>query len=69
MVVVTAGRDTDAVWREQQRDQVGLSQQGCQVIAKQSGHVIAVGQPKAIVDAIRAIVDKARGRNDVAPCG
>ena len=69
VVVVTAGQDKDAVWRDQQRDQVGLSQQGCQVIAKQSGHVIAVGQPKAIVDAIRAIVDKARGRNDVAPCG
>jgi pimeloyl-ACP methyl ester carboxylesterase len=64
VVVVTAGRGADAVWRDLQRDQVGLSQQGSQVIAEQSGHVIAVGQPQAIVDAIRASVDKARGRND-----
>ena len=69
LVVVTAGRGADAVWRDQQRDQVGLSQQGCQVIAEQSGHVIAVGQPQAIIDAIRAIVDRARGRNDVSLCG
>jgi len=69
VVVVTAGRGADAVWRDQQRDQVGLSQQGCQVIAEQSGHVIAVGQPQAIIDAIRAIVDRARGRNDVSLCG
>jgi pimeloyl-ACP methyl ester carboxylesterase len=69
VVVVTAGRDNDAVWRDQQRDQVGLSQHGCQVIAEQSGHGIALGQPQAVVDAIRAIVDTARGRKDVAPCG
>jgi pimeloyl-ACP methyl ester carboxylesterase len=69
VVVVTAGRDSDAVWRDQQRDQVGLSQHGCQVIAEQSGHAIALGQPQAVVNAIRAIVDTARGRNDVAPCG
>jgi pimeloyl-ACP methyl ester carboxylesterase len=69
VVVVTAGRDADTVWRDQQRDQVGLSQDGCQVIADQSGHVIAVGQPRVVVDAIRAIVARARGRNDVALCG
>lgn len=69
VVVVTAGRDTDAVWRGQQRDQVGLSPQGCQVIAEQSGHVIAVDQPQAIINAIRAIVDMARGRTDVTLCG
>jgi len=69
VVVVTAGRDADAVWRDQQRDQVGLSPRGCQVIAERSGHVIAVDQPQTIVDAIRAIVDTARGRSDVALCG
>jgi pimeloyl-ACP methyl ester carboxylesterase len=68
VVVVTAGRGADAVWRDQQRDQVGLSQLGCQVIAERSGHVIAVGQPQAIVDAIRAIVDAARGRSDGPLC-
>lgn len=69
VVVVTAGRGADAAWRELQRDQVGLSQQGCQVVAEQSGHAIAIGQPQAVVDTIRAIVDRARGRNDVALCG
>jgi len=69
MVVVTAGRGADAVWRDQQRDQVGLSQRGCQVIAEQSGHVVAVDQPQVVVDAIRATVDAARGRNDVPLCG
>ncbi len=69
VVVVTAGRGADAVWRELQRDQVGLSQRGCQVIADQSGHAVAVGQPQVVVDAIRATVDAARGRRDVALCG
>ncbi len=69
LVVVTAGRGADPVWRDLQRDQVGLSQRGCQVIAEHSGHGIALGQPEAVVDAIRATVDTARGRDDVPPCG
>ncbi len=69
VVVVTAGRGADPVWRDLQRDQVGLSQRGCQVIAEHSGHAIALDQPEAVVDAIRATVDTARGRDDVPPCG
>jgi len=69
VVVVTAGLGADAVWQSLQRDQVGLSEQGCQVIAEQSGHVISVGQPQAIVEPIRAIVHTARGRKDVPLCG
>jgi len=69
VVVVTAGRGADAVWRDLQRDQVGLSQQACQVVAEQSGHAIALDQPQVVVDAIRATVDIVRGRNDVALCG
>src|SRR5438093_2741748 len=69
VVVVTAGRGADPVWRDLQRDQVGLSQRGWQVIAEHSGHAIALGQPEAVVDAIRATVDAARGRNDAPPCG
>jgi len=68
VVVVTAGQGADAVWRGLQRDQVGLSQRGCQVIAERSGHAVAVGQPRVVVDAIRATVDAARGRSDVALC-
>lgn len=65
LVVVTAGRGSDAVWRDLQRDQVNLSQHGCQTIAEQSGHAIAFDQPQAVADAIRAAVDAARGRADV----
>jgi pimeloyl-ACP methyl ester carboxylesterase len=69
VVVVTAGLGADPAWQRLQRDQVGLSEQGCQLIAERSGHVIAVGQPPAIVEPIRAIVHRARGWNDVPPCG
>jgi pimeloyl-ACP methyl ester carboxylesterase len=69
VVVVTAGLGADAAWQTLQRDQVGLSEQGCQVIAEQSGHVIALGQPQAIVEPIRAIVHRARRRNDLPLCG
>ena len=46
-----------------------LMERGCQIIAEQSGHVVAIDQPPVVVDAIRAIVDAARGRNDVPLCG
>jgi len=68
LVVVTGGRGSDAAWRELQRDQIALSRNGCQIIAEQSGHVVAVGQPQAVVDAVRATVDVARGSRR-APCG
>ena len=69
VVVVTGARGADETWRHLQRDQVRLSQRGCQVIADQSGHLVPFDQPSVIVDAIRAIVDTARGRNDVSLCG
>jgi pimeloyl-ACP methyl ester carboxylesterase len=68
VVVVTGARGADATWRDLQRDQVTLSERGCQILAEQSGHVVAIDQPQVVVDAIRTIVDAARGRNDVPPC-
>ena len=67
-MVVTGARGADETWRHLQRDQVGLSQRGCQIIAHQSGHVVPLEQPSVAVEAIRAIVDMARGRNDVSLC-
>jgi pimeloyl-ACP methyl ester carboxylesterase len=65
VVVVTAGRgDDDPVWSAMQRDQVGLSHRGYQIIAEQSGHVVPLDEPRIIVDAIRAIVD----RTDITAC-
>jgi pimeloyl-ACP methyl ester carboxylesterase len=68
LVVVSGGRGADATWLDLQRDQVTLSRQGCQIVAEESGHVVGVGQPQAVVDAVRATVDVARG-SKAAPCG
>jgi len=68
VVVVTGARGADENWRQLQQDLTSLSERGCLMIARQSGHVVSVDQPQAVVDAIRAIVDMARGRNDVSLC-
>jgi len=69
LIVVTAGRGANAGWRALQRDQVRLSGRGCLIVAEHSGHAIASDQPQVVVDAIRAVVDAARGRSDVPLCG
>ena len=69
VVVVTAGRGSDAAWRDLQRDQAGLSERRCQVIAEESGHAVGLGQPQVVVAAIRGVVEAARGRKDVDLCG
>jgi pimeloyl-ACP methyl ester carboxylesterase len=68
LVVVTGARGSDPTWRHLQRDQVGLSRRGCQMIAEESGHVVPLEQPRVVVEAVRAIVDTARGRNDAPLC-
>jgi pimeloyl-ACP methyl ester carboxylesterase len=69
LVVVTAGRGTDSAWRELQQDQVRLSPRGCQMTARESGHVVALDQPRIAVDAIRAVVYAAKSGHEAAPCG
>ena len=69
LIVVTAGRGANAGWQTLQRDLVGLSERGFLMTADRSGHVIAIGQPQVVVDAIRAVVYAARGRSDVPLCG
>ena len=69
LVVVTGARGADAIWRDLQRDQVTLSERGCQIMAEQSGHVVPVDQPQVVVSAIRTVLEAARGRNDVPLCG
>jgi pimeloyl-ACP methyl ester carboxylesterase len=68
LIVVTGARGADETWRHLQRDHVGLSRRGCQIIADQSGHVVPLEQPSVVVEAIRLIVDAVRERNDAAPC-
>ena len=67
VLVVTGGRGADENWRQLQRDQASLSERGCLMIAEQSGHVVPVDQPEVIVDAIRIVVETARG-HDVPLC-
>jgi len=68
VLVVTGALGADENWRQLQRDQASLSERGCLVIADRSGHVVPVDQPEIVVDAIRTVVETARGR-DVPLCG
>jgi pimeloyl-ACP methyl ester carboxylesterase len=61
VLVVTGGQGADENWRQLQRDQASLSERGCLVIAQQSGHVVSVDQPDVVVNAIRTVVETARG--------
>jgi pimeloyl-ACP methyl ester carboxylesterase len=63
VLVVTGARGADENWRQLQRDQASLSARGCLIIAEQSGHVVAIDQPAAVVDAIRIVVETARGHD------
>jgi pimeloyl-ACP methyl ester carboxylesterase len=68
VVVVTAGRGSDAAWLKLQRDQVALSQRGCQIIAENSGHAVPLGQPEVVIRAIESVVDAVNGRSDASLC-
>jgi pimeloyl-ACP methyl ester carboxylesterase len=67
VLVVTGARGADENWRRLQRDQASLSERGCLIIAQQSGHVVSADQPEVVVDAIRTVVETARG-HDVPLC-
>jgi pimeloyl-ACP methyl ester carboxylesterase len=69
VVVVTGGRNQESTWRTFQRDQVELSERGCQMIAEGAGHVVAVSQPQTVVKAIRSIVDETRNPTARPLCG
>jgi pimeloyl-ACP methyl ester carboxylesterase len=62
VLVVTGARGADENWRRLQQDEASLSERGCLITAQQSGHVIPIDQPKAVVDAIRTVVQIARGQ-------
>ncbi len=67
VLVVTGARGADENWRRLQQDQASLSERGCLIIAQQSGHIVAIDQPDVVVDAIRTVVETARG-HDVPLC-
>jgi pimeloyl-ACP methyl ester carboxylesterase len=67
VVVVTGARGADEKWRLLQQDLTSLSERGCLMIARQSGHVVSVDQPEIVVNAIRTVVETTRG-HDVPLC-
>ena len=68
VVVVTGARGSDERWRRLQQDLTSLSERGCLMVAPQSGHVVQIDQPEVVVDAIRSVVETARG-HEVPLCG
>ena len=67
VLVVTGARGADETWRRLQQDEASLSERGCLIVAQNSGHVVSVNQPEVVVDAIRTVVEIARG-HDVPLC-
>lgn len=68
LIVVSGALGADATWQKLQRDQVRLSEHGCQIVADQSGHVVGIDQPRVVVDAIRSVVDAVRNGSSAARC-
>jgi len=71
LIVISAGKDPSfwlfgdeflRIFRENQRRLAALSPQGRQIIAKQSGHFVQNDTPEIVVQAIREVVDKVRGK-------
>jgi pimeloyl-ACP methyl ester carboxylesterase len=62
VLVVTGARGADENWRRLQQDEASLSERGCLITAQQSGHVVPIDQPQVVVDAIRTVVEMARGQ-------
>jgi len=61
VLVITGARGADQNWRRLQQDEASLSERGCLITAQQSGHVVAIDQPEIVVEAIRTVVEIARG--------
>jgi pimeloyl-ACP methyl ester carboxylesterase len=52
----------EQAWREGQEALAKSTPQGKVVVAQSSGHFIQVDQPQLIVDSVKEVVDKARGK-------
>jgi pimeloyl-ACP methyl ester carboxylesterase len=67
ILVVTGARGADENWRLLPQDLASLSERGCLIVAPRSGHLVQTDQPEIVVDAIRTVVEIARG-HDVPFC-
>jgi pimeloyl-ACP methyl ester carboxylesterase len=62
LIVLSRGRDRDAVHVAEQAQLLELSPNSRQMVAEQSGHNVQVDQPAAAVDAIVRMVEWVRGQ-------
>jgi len=61
-------REANRIWRDElQPELVRLSSRGRQVVVKDSGHMIPLEQPGAVVDGVREVVEQARQRGRSSP--
>jgi len=50
------------VSKEMQKELVGLSSRGRQIMVTDSGHMIQLDQPEVVIDAIREVMEQVRGK-------
>ena len=53
---------TNPRWPEYQRQQAAMSTNGRLIVVPESGHYIQLDQPAVVIDAVRQVVNQARGR-------
>lgn len=65
MAVIAAGQNVDGLanWEEAQQAMSKLSSRGRYVLAEGSGHYVQLEQPQLVVEAVRQVVEAARGRS------
>jgi len=54
-------KSVNQLWETMQEDLAYLSTRGAQTVAKNSGHYIQIDRPDVVIDAVRRIVEQARG--------
>jgi len=54
-------KSVNQLWETMQEDLAHLSTRGAQTVAKNSGHYIQIDRPDVVIDAVRRIVEQARG--------
>ncbi len=60
-------KPTNDAWEKMQEELAHLSTRGTQVIAKGSAHYVQIDRPDVFVDAVRNVVEQARGAQPAAP--
>ncbi len=53
-------------WEKMQEELAHLSTRGTQTIAKNSSHYIQIDRPEVVIDAVRGVVEQARGAQPVS---